>query len=127
VGAFVPARRREVDRIAAVVWCFFTVAGHPVDAVGQEDRSARPARSRARSRPSSSATSRTGHRGGALADQGGVGGPTPPVAGISGNSTMSSRIADQVGRGIASSRSSKAHACRCDPWDSARLPAEPAG
>ena len=24
VGEFVPARRREVDRIAAVVWCFIT-------------------------------------------------------------------------------------------------------
>ena len=42
VGEFVPARRREVDRIAAVVWCFITVAGHPVDAVAQEDRHARP-------------------------------------------------------------------------------------
>ena len=41
-GESVPARRREVDRIAAVVWCFITVAGHPVDAVGQEDRRARP-------------------------------------------------------------------------------------
>jgi hypothetical protein len=38
VGEFVPARRREVDRIAAVVWCFITVAGHPADAVGQADR-----------------------------------------------------------------------------------------
>jgi hypothetical protein len=43
VGEFVPARRREVDRIAAVVWCFITEARHPVDAVGQEDRRARPA------------------------------------------------------------------------------------
>jgi hypothetical protein len=41
-GEFAPARGREVDPIAAVGWCFITVAGHPVDAVAQEDRHARP-------------------------------------------------------------------------------------